>query len=310
MTNCECFTLDVSIQKKEPFIEIDKQSIFNYPKRKFWNMFHPAIMRADPFLFVHNERLFLFYEEMLLGKGLGYINMISTADLKKWTKPTCVIHEPQSHFSYPFVFKENDNVFIMPETGGDHNIRLYKAENEYLTKFKLHNTVLNRYALPNNIRFDFADSCIYKKNDVYYLFTSYCDDKTYYLQLFISNYFDKGYKEHPNSPIAISNKYGRCAGSIIEVNKHIYRPAQDCENVYGGQIHLMEIDELSPTAYKEHVVKHNIIPQQLKFYKEGGHHINFAKFKGNTIIATDARFTTSFLFERIRLKFLKIIHFK
>lgn len=307
MINCECFTIDVAVQKSKPYVELDKRTILHFSKRTAWSLFYPAIMQADPFLFVHNRRLHLFYEEMLLGKGLGYIKMMSTTDLKEWTTPVLITHESVCHFSYPFVFKEKGEVYMMPETGCDHNIRLYKATRDDLTEFIPYKVILTREKSPKNLRFDFADNCIYKKDGVYYLFTSYCNDKTYVLQLFTSNKFDGVYKEHPASPLTSSNKYGRCAGSLIEVDGRLYRPTQDCETVYGGQVHLMEIDALTPIIYKEHLVKENVLPQQLDFFRAGGHHINFAEFKGHTIIATDARFVTSFFLERIRLKILSLI---
>lgn len=37
--------------------------------------------------------------------------------------------------------------------------------------------------------------------------------------------------------------------------------------------------------------------------------MNFAEFNGQTVIATDVRFTTSFLLERIRLKIMKLLYF-
>ena len=309
MAVCECFTIDVSVQNSKPFVDTDKKSVLQFPKRTAFSLFYPEIMQADPFLFVYNSRLFLFYEEMLLGRGLGFIKMVSTTDLKHWTKPVTITHDEKCHFSYPFVFEEGGEIYMMPETGCDHNIRLYKAVNDDLTRFELYKVILARDKEPENLHFDFADSSLYKKGNTYYLFTSYCDDKTYYLELYTSSSFDGDYKLHPESPICVSNKYGRCAGSLIEADGKLYRPTQDCEIVYGGQVHIMEIDELTLNTYKEHLVKENVIPQEQEYYKEGGHQVNFAEFNGQTVIATDVRFTTSFLLERIRLKIMKLLYF-
>ena len=79
---------------------------------------------------------------------------------------------------------------------------------------------------------------------------------------------------------------------------------------YGGQTHIMEIDELTPTTYKEHLVRENIMPQDETFYRDGGHQINFAQFKDKTIVATDAGYDTSFFLERIRIKILKLLGLK
>lgn len=205
MFNCECFTIDVSVQKNKPFVEREKRSILRFKQSRWWSLFSPSIMKADPFLFVKNDKLFLFYEEMPIGGELGVIKMTSTKDLNHWTRPTLITHEPKCHFSYPWVFEENGEVYMMPETGCDHNIRLYKAANEELTVFEQYKIILERKNT-DGIKYDFADSCIHKKDDTYYLFTSYLKDDIYYLELYSSNKLDGGYKLHPCSPICKGNK--------------------------------------------------------------------------------------------------------
>lgn len=312
MFNCECFTIDVSVQNEKPFVEREKKSVLRFAKSRWWSLFSPSIMKADPFLFIYNNRLYLFYEEMPIGNGLGVIKMVSTNDLHKWSKPVQITHEPQCHFSYPWIFEENGEVYMMPETGCDHNIRLYKATDNSLTRFEPYKIILKRdRKYWDEIKFDYADSCIYKKNGMYYLFSSYYSQKKiYYLELYVSDRIDGGYKLHPASPICIGNKYGRCAGSIIEHNGKIFRPAQDCVTVYGGQVHLLEIDELTPSSYKEHVVKNNLLPTETPLYRNGGHQLNFAEFKGKIVVATDLRYLCRFTLERVRIKILKLLHLK
>lgn len=309
MTKSECFSIDISVLNGKDILNGQtKHSVFRFPKRTALSLFHPAIMIADPFLLVKNGIVHLFYEEMLLGKGLGCIKTIFSDDLIHWSKPKTIISVPNRHFSYPFVFEHEDKVFIMPESGDTHNICLYKADDKSLTSFSFYKEVIKREKLPTNLVYDFADSCIYEKDNIFYLFTSYCDDKTYYLELYTSNRFDGDYKLHPQSPICISNKYGRCGGNLIESGNRIYRPAQDCEIVYGGQLHLMEIDEITPNSYREHLEKENFFSQNKgSIYREGGHHINMTRFGDSFLIATDFRFTTSFLLERARLFPLKIL---
>ena len=52
---------------------------------------HPTVIVADPFLFVHKNELYLFYEEQVDLKGKGVIKMIRTSDLEKWDKPKLVL---------------------------------------------------------------------------------------------------------------------------------------------------------------------------------------------------------------------------
>ena len=306
-----CFTIGVTAQKSIPFIDTDSESILQMQRSNWYSLFYPPIMQADPFLFVKNDTLYLFYEYMPIGKGLGVIMVTSTKDLKHWTKPCQITNEPNCHFSYPFVFEDDGVVYMIPETGCEHNIRLYKAVNEELTQWEVDTILLERTLDGSEgIEFDFADNCIYKNDQLYYLFTSILKNGEYRLELYIADHLRGPYKFHPASPICQGNQLARCAGSLIEADGKLFRPAQDCLISYGSQIHLVQIDELTSTTYSEHLFKENILPQDEKFYIHGGHHINFAKFHGKTLVATDARYTSSFFLERVRIKIMKLLGLK
>lgn len=245
MIKHDCFAANVSVQDSIPELKPWKKIILNTRRSRWYDLFNPTLMQADPFLFAKDDTLYLFYEDMGFSHGGGRIMMMSTTDLQKWSKPIMITHESNCHFSYPFVFEDNGEIYMMPETGRDHNIRLYKAENGNPADFRLYKIIIERPEKERTgLKFDYADSCIYKKDGVYYLFTSCLRDDKYYLELYISDRLDGSYKKHPMSPICEGNRYGRCGGSLIDYEGRLYRVAQDCENEYGGQIHLMEIEEL------------------------------------------------------------------
>lgn len=305
-SKCECFTLNLSIHENGLFDFYKTESVLDFSKRNWLSLNHPAIMEADPFLFVHGNRIYLFYEEMLFEKGLGVIKMTSSSDLKIWSKPVIITSEPKCHFSYPFVFEDNGHIYMMPETGCDHNIRIYQAENGNLSNFKYYKTLLQRKNY-DNIKFDYADNCIFKYGRKYYLFSSYFDGNTYYLELYTSDSLIGEYVLHPQSPVCVSPKYGRCGGSIFEYEGKIYRPAQDCDGAYGCQLHIFEITELTPEKFSETLLIENLLPQDSKLYQEGGHHFNCTTFKDRLLVASDARFKTTFLCERIRYRVTNLL---
>lgn len=310
LNKCECFAYQIGVPKNGSIFKPEDFKVILSATQPGWkSVNHPPIMQADPFLFVKDGKLFLFYEELLFEKGLGIIKMISTRDLINWTDPIQITHEEKTHFSYPFVFDHDGEVYMMPETGCDHNIRLYKATDSSLTKFEYFTTILTRECHQQHldITYDYADSCIYQHNNKYYLFTSIYKGDNYILELYVSDEFDRGYTLHPCSPIDTGNRTARCGGAVFNYQGKIFRPCQDCMKTYGGQIHIMEIEELSPTAYVEKEMVTDLIPQRKKFFREGGHHFNPIKFGDQFIIAMDARFTTSFLLERIRYKIHKAI---
>ena len=50
----------------------------------------PKTILADPFLFVNNDKLHLFFEDKQYMRN-GVISMISTSDLITWSKPKIVL---------------------------------------------------------------------------------------------------------------------------------------------------------------------------------------------------------------------------
>lgn len=305
MNATECFKIDVSIQK-DYFCFDEHQSILRIGCGSKYNPGNPIIIEADPFLFVHNNRLFLFYEDKRYLTP-GVISMCYTDDLEHWSEPKVVLQEPY-HLSYPYVFEDGGCVYMVPETSADHSIRLYKAQNGDLTQFSFESYLIQRKDGFDGLDIDYSDSSVYKKDGFYYLMTTCkrCDGNE--LLLYYSKDLKGPYLQHPSSPIVISQKIGRNAGAFIEKGHQLFRVAQDCVLRYGDNVHLMEIIELTPASYKEHLVKENLLPLDNPFYKHGGHQYSVAHFKGKIVVATDAKEYKVFFLSRLVRKILRLFH--
>lgn len=301
MTKIECFKIQV-LKGENPFelrknevvkrIFCEKESVFKEPKT----------ILADPFLFVYKGILYLFYEDKEMNKN-GVISMIYTKDLKNWSEPIVVLKE-NCHLSYPWVFEKNDHIYMIPETCGLKEIRLYEATSDLAT-FKFVKTILHDDTDHNN-GFSFSDSSIYEKDGFFYLMTSVNDGQKNILKLFVSDRLDGEYKEHPQSPICVNNQYSRNAGCLFTYENKLYRVAQDCEKRYGDNVNLLEIKEMNSEEYQEVMVKSNIIPTDSAFYKEGGHQFNIVLYKNNYLVATDAKEYHYFILYRIMRKLKKM----
>ena len=294
MNKIECFKIQlftIENEKTQSILQIknDRHTLFR----------EPTIIVADPFLFVHNDALFLFYEQKKLRHN-GTIMMMRTADLEHWSKPVEVLREP-FHLSYPWVFEKDGHIYMMPETCGDKSVRLYEAVDSELTEFRLVKKLIEQNK-KEDLDFSFSDSSVVERDGKYYLFTTVRKGGVNQLRLFCSKEFMGQYHEHPKSPICVSNKYGRNAGHFTQYQGALYRFAQDCENGYGDNVHILKVKKLSTDDYKEDVVKENILNQNNAFYKFGGHQLNIVEFKGRTIIATDAKEYHRFLVNRVLKK--------
>ena len=259
-----------------------------------------SVILADPFLFVKDGTLYLFYEHLTRWFGTGRLCMRSTRDLKTWTDEKDVLVEP-FHLSFPYVFEDGGKVYMLPETGGDKSITLYEATDDTLTRWKFVKKLMEGDE-------PWYDSVIHKKDGKYFLFTGHDDNVQQVQHLFVADSLKGPYKEHPMSPIYKGRDGGRNAGSIIEHNGELYRPVQVCVNSYGEQTSVMKIEALSPTDYKEFIYNKDIINTQTPPYREGGHQWCSVEFMGKRVVATDYReknYNLVELFRKLKHKFLK-----
>ncbi len=300
ITRVECFKTRILEVGENPFDIKSMKVIKDFRCDRFRMTKRPLRMVADPFLFVKDDRLYLFFEQFYMNTK-GVIAMTSTNDLVNWTDPVVVLEEP-FHLSFPWVFRRNGNVYMIPETGGDKSIRLYVANNS-LKSFKFVKKLDVNLNLSNKQEFDFwfGDTAIIEKDGVWYLFSTFGANGMNEMHLFMAEGFDGPYHEHPESPIYRSNKVGRNAGSLMEIDGRLIRVAQDCELGYGENIHVLEIDKLTRDSYHEKVVLENIIPRE-GFFKRGGHQFNSVEFRGRKIVSIDAKEYNLYLWNRILFK--------
>ena len=80
---------------------------------------------ADPFLFTHNGRQWLFVEEYDYQTGKGII-FWAAVDGNKIDLPTPALVRPY-HLSYPFVFSHQGEIYMVPETGANRCVELCRA---------------------------------------------------------------------------------------------------------------------------------------------------------------------------------------
>jgi len=259
-------------------------------KPKIRSKINAVLTMADPFLFVHNDELYLFYEEKSeLNEGV--IKAFKTSDLLTWTDLGTILTET-CHLSFPFVFAVENDIYMMPETFDFKSLCLY-----HFTDFPYGCTFKRQLMFGDH----FVDSHIFKQDDIYFLFsnTENCELRLFYSTDLIT------WTIHPMSPIVVGVKYARSAGSIVHVHDKKYRVAQDTSKLYGENFHIFEINKLSTTEYEEHLVHEDLIQKDMSWNREGGHHFNSVLFKGRYISAFDGKKRISYL-EKVSYPYFRV----
>jgi len=206
---------------------------------------------ADPFLFKYKNKNYLFYELYDYKKGRIAYSEIKGLDI---SEPKIILDYPW-HLSYPAIFQENNEIYIIPESGTERNIQLFKAT-EFPDKWNLESIIWDDG--------NFSDSNILYYKDKWWLFTiGGNDNNLIILQAnFLFGKWQKVFeKEIPNS---------RGAGNIFQQNGDLIRPCQDVSKIYGGAIIFKKI---TLPDYTEKIVRR--IEPDWSLNLTGTHTFNF-----------------------------------
>jgi hypothetical protein len=230
--------------------------------------------RVDPFLFVHGDRFYIFYELVSRG-GRGQIAAIRTSDLKQFEDLGVVLRAP-FHLSFPFVFQDRSSIYMLPESECGDELALYGFDAFPFGAKKVRVLLQGLY----------ADSHLLKHMNRWFLFTTRGDEFCVYVA---EDLLTGEFSPHPTNPITWDPKISRSAGATIRLEGHLYRVAQDCSDTYGKNVSLIEITELSPVAYRERVAVKELFALDASWKSEGAHHLSICRFLRKTILATDGK---------------------
>lgn len=230
---------------------------------------------ADPFLFRHEGRNWLFYET-LTHQGKGIIGCFEEKSRGQWEQLGPVLELP-CHISYPQVFAYRDHVYMIPETSdnGHGAVMLFEAE-DFPYNWKPVKTLVAR---------PMVDSTIVRRGEMWYLFgnTEGCAGEA---QIWMSSELTGEWTLHPESRhVNQSLRLRRNAGRFIEDEDGLYRIAQDCNGAYGKRIFKVKVLELSPLHYREGTAE--LVVDGRRDGYQGCHTFNRIGSESDAVVAFD-----------------------
>jgi hypothetical protein len=196
---------------------------------------------ADPFMICRNGVWYLFFEAFRKDTCLGEIGLAVSSDFVRWKYQKIVLRE-SFHLSYPYVFEWEGSCYMIPESLGADEIRLYKSQN-FPGDWQFHCSL---------IRGRHADPSIFRHEDRWWMFA--CDTPFAHrsLRLYSAPHLQGPWEEHPESPIVEHDaRIARPAGRVVTFDGRLIRFAQDCSREYGGQVWAFEITHLGRESYAE-----------------------------------------------------------
>ena len=231
--------------------DVPDQTLYRFtplipPKDRFW---------ADPFPVVHEGRHYLFLEEYLYGRGKAHISVMARRDDGSWSPPEPVL-DREYHLSYPFIFQWEGNWYLIPESGENRTVELYRA-----TAFP-HRWELDRVLLSG---LHAVDATLAEIDDTWWMFVNVAEPGASTWDELHVYYADSPlgpWTPHRRNPVKSDVRSARPAGRLFQHAGHWYRPAQDCSVRYGYATVVHRIERIDRDEYRE-VEASRILPHWL-----------------------------------------------
>jgi hypothetical protein len=213
------------------------------PATAFW---------ADPFAWSHDNRSFVFFEELPFATQRGRISVLELdGQARPRGEPRPVIEEP-CHLSYPFLFELGGALHMIPEKASTRRVDIYRCV-AFPDRWELAKTLITGFEL--------SDPTLFEHEGRWWLFGATRTDRLRLNETLFAFFADSPWSDrwtpHPANPLVRDFKRARPAGRVFSVGSGpLLRPSQDCVRRYGHGLNLSEITALSPRHYEERLVWH------------------------------------------------------
>jgi hypothetical protein len=213
------------------------------PGDRFW---------ADPFPVKWRDRYYLFFEEMPFATRKGHIAVMEIGPGTPSSRPVKVL-ERDYHLSYPFIFEWQGNLYMLPESGANRTVELYRC-----TAFP-YDWQLEKVLLAD---LRSADATLCELAGCWWMFVNVGVEGTEpYDELHIYHADSPlgPWRPHARNPVKSDVRCARPAGRLYHHRGDLYRPAQICAPLYGSGISVNRVVRLTPEEFEEKEVR-RILP--------------------------------------------------
>jgi hypothetical protein len=232
---------------------------------------NPEVFVADPFVIELPSGEFHVIAELIYQSSYGKLacyRYSKTLDLLEEK----IILDTGSHLSYPFIFEDNGEIFIIPESAMAKGVFAYPYDPIKMNLGKPITLIEDEPLL---------DSTFVCYEDRWWLFaTKRGSSSNSELFIYYADHWKGPYEPHKLNPVKSDANGSRPAGNLIKQGDQLLRPAQNCKESYGKSITLFKITKLTKDSYEE------VPTLELKadIHKENKYGIHTINHSGSVIV--------------------------
>jgi len=227
----------------------------------------PNHFLADPFVITEANRDYCFAEDYDYNRSKGCISVYELKENSALRLGEAI--SESFHVSFPYLFRFNSKIYMVPETGANKEIRLYECVN-FPLEWRLCKVLMSGISA--------VDTMIFEYKGVWWLFTNinlsgianeHCSE----LSIFYSETpLTDDWKPHLKNPIFIDPSKARNAGILFHKGE-VYRVNQrQGVHQYGKGFSINRISVLNCESYEEITVC-SVEPSFFENLK-GTHHLH------------------------------------
>ena len=213
------------------------------PKDRFW---------ADPFPIQRGGKSYIFFEDLPFASRRGRISVVEVDREGRASEPVPVLQRDY-HLSYPFLLEEGGELYMIPETGENRTVEIYRCI-DFPRRWRRERVLIDGLcAVDATPHFDGAR---------WWLFANVANpgaeihDELY---LFHADSLMGEWRPHPRNPVKSDVMRARPAGRLYVQNGKLHRPSQVCAPLYGSGLAIQQVTRLDTLAFEETEVR-RIVP--------------------------------------------------
>ena len=199
---------------------------------------------ADPFPIWHGGRAYLFFEDFDHRTGKGTISYVEVGEQGPIGPVRPAIEEPW-HLSYPFLFEDGGQIYLIPESCNARHVALYRAE-RFPDRWVREGLLLSGV--------DLSDATLVRHGGRLWMFAAAHDgtgSRTDLLCIYSADQVAGPWTPHPLNPVLVDHRTARPGGNMFERDGRLWRVAQDCTRGYGSALAIVEVLRLDETGFEQ-----------------------------------------------------------
>jgi hypothetical protein len=201
---------------------------------------------ADPFPIEHKGELFIFLEDYDHRVGRGVISVVKFNDSGPEHTPQPVLRH-DVHLSYPMVFEDAGEIWMIPETSAARTVELYRAP-RFPDRWELVGTLLEGLEV--------SDATVFQHRDRWWMTATVREGGSWSdaLHVWHAECLTGPWRPHVHNPVLIDIASARPAGRVVVRGGRLLRPVQDGRFGYGAALAVAEITRLDEENFEQEVI--------------------------------------------------------